>query len=300
MQIHFKNFHGSDRLLDLRRPQIMGILNFTPDSFSDSGQFFSLDKALYQVEKMLNEGANIIDIGGESTRPNAAIVTAEQELERVVPLVEAVRQRFDCLISVDTSKAVVMQETARAGADMINDIRALQEPNALETAARLKLPVCLMHMQGSPQTMQQQPQYDDVVEEVADFLNQRIFACLTHGIEKSHLILDVGFGFGKTVQHNYQLLKHLTQFAQSGYPVLAGLSRKSMIGNVLNKPVEQRVIGSVVGAFIAVKNGAKIIRVHDVGETADMLKIWQAVEECESNELIQTISDKSALHDLSR
>lgn len=281
MQIRFKNFHGSDRLLDLSRPQIMGILNFTPDSFSDSGQFFSLDKALRQVEKMLNKGANIIDIGGESTRPNAAIIPPEQELERVVPLVEAVRQRFDCLISVDTSKAVVMQESAQAGADIINDIRALQEPNALETAAQLKLPVCLMHMQGSPQTMQQHPQYDDVVEEVANFLNQRIFACLNHGIEKSHILLDVGFGFGKTVQHNYQLLKHLKLFSQSGYPILAGLSRKSMIGNVLNKPVEQRVIGSIAGALIAIQNGAKIIRVHDVAETADMLKIWQAIEECE-------------------
>lgn len=279
MQICFKNFHGSDRLLDLSRPQIMGILNFTPDSFSDSGQFFSLDKALRQVEKMLTEGASIIDIGGESTRPNAEPVSLEQELERVVPLVEAVHQRFDCFISVDTSKAVVMQEAAQAGADIINDIRALQEPNALETAARLKLPVCLMHMQGSPQTMQQQPAYDDVVEEVADFLNQRIFACLNHGIEKSHILLDVGFGFGKTVQHNYQLLKHLKVFAQSGYPILAGLSRKSMIGHILNKPVEQRIIGSVAGALIAIQNGANIIRVHDVGETADMLKIWQAMQE---------------------
>ncbi|MBF0786201.1 dihydropteroate synthase [Muribacter muris] len=279
MQICFKNFHGSDRLLDLSRPQIMGILNFTPDSFSDSGQFFSLDKALRQVEKMLTEGASIIDIGGESTRPNAEPVSLEQELDRVVPLVEAVHQQFDCFISVDTSKAVVMQEASQAGADIINDIRALQEPNALETAARLKLPVCLMHMQGSPQTMQQQPEYDDVVEEVADFLNQRIFACLNHGIEKSHILLDVGFGFGKTVQHNYQLLKHLKVFAQSGYPILAGLSRKSMIGHILNKPVEQRVIGSVAGALIAIQNGANIIRVHDVGETADMLKIWQATQE---------------------
>ncbi|KMK52534.1 dihydropteroate synthase [[Actinobacillus] muris] len=279
MQICFKNFHGSDRLLDLSRPQIMGILNFTPDSFSDSGQFFSLDKALRQVEKMLAEGANIIDIGGESTRPNAEQVSLEQELDRVVPLVEAVHQRFDCFISVDTSKAVVMQEAAQAGADIINDIRALQEPNALETAAQLKLPVCLMHMQGSPQTMQQHPAYDDVLEEVADFLNQRIFACLNHGIEKSHILLDVGFGFGKTVQHNYQLLKHLKVFAQSGYPILAGLSRKSMIGHILNKPVEQRTIGSVTGALIAIQNGANIIRVHDVGETADMLKIWQAMQE---------------------
>lgn len=281
MKIHFKNYQQSDRLLDLSRPQIMGILNFTPDSFSDSGRFFTLDKALFQVEKMLNEGAEIIDIGGESTRPNAQIISLDEELNRVVPLVEAVRKRFDCLISVDSSKAEVFRQSAQAGADMLNDIRALQEPNALETAAELGLPVCLMHMQGTPQTMQQQPEYDDVLEEVGDFLNQRIFACLTAGIAKEHIILDVGFGFGKTVQHNYQLLKHLNLFVQSGYPVLAGLSRKSMIGAVLDKPVDQRVIGSVAGALLAVQHGAKIVRVHDVAETADALKIWQAMRECE-------------------
>lgn len=276
MQIHFKNVQKNDRLLDLAKPQIMGILNFTPDSFSDSGKFFSLDKALFQVEKMLNEGANIIDVGGESTRPNAAVVTPEEELERVVPVVEAIHNRFDCLISVDSSKAEVFKQAAKVGMDIINDIRALTEPNALETAAELGLPVCLMHMQGNPQTMQQKPEYDDVLEEVADFLNQRIFACMTAGISKEHIILDPGFGFGKTVKHNYQLLKHFKAFVDSGFPVLAGLSRKSMIGAVLDKPVEQRVVGSVTAALIAVQNGAKILRVHDVAETADMLKIWQA------------------------
>lgn len=281
MQINYKNFQGSDRLLDLSSPKIMGILNFTPDSFSDSGKFFTLDKALFQVEKMLNDGADIIDIGGESTRSNAEIVTLEQELERVVPLVEAVRKRFDCLISVDSSKAEVFRQSALVGADILNDIRALQEPNALETAVELGLPVCLMHMQGTPQNMQQNPEYDDVVEEVADFLNQRIFACTMAGIPKEHIILDVGFGFGKTVQHNYQLLKHLNAFVASGYPVLAGLSRKSMIGNVVNKPVDQRVAGSIAGALLAVQNGAKIVRVHDVAETADALKVWQAMNECE-------------------
>ena len=281
MQINYKNFQGSDRLLDLSSPKIMGILNFTPDSFSDSGKFFTLDKALFQVEKMLNDGADIIDIGGESTRQNAEIVTLEQEWERVVPLVEAVRKRFDCLISVDSSKAEVFRQSALVGADILNDIRALQEPNALETAVELGLPVCLMHMQGTPQNMQQNPEYDDVVEEVADFLNQRIFACTMAGIPKEHIILDVGFGFGKTVQHNYQLLKHLNAFVASGYPVLAGLSRKSMIGNVINKPVDQRVAGSIAGALLAVQNGAKIVRVHDVAETADALKVWQAMNECE-------------------
>lgn len=281
MKIHYKNFQKTDRLLDLTSPKIMGILNFTPDSFSDSGKFFTLDKALFQVEKMLNDGADIIDIGGESTRQNAEIVTLEQEWERVVPLVEAVRKRFDCLISVDSSKAEVFRQSALVGADILNDIRALQEPNALETAVELGLPVCLMHMQGTPQNMQQNPEYDDVVEEVADFLNQRIFACTMAGIPKEHIILDVGFGFGKTVQHNYQLLKHLNAFVASGYPVLAGLSRKSMIGNVINKPVDQRVAGSIAGALLAVQNGAKIVRVHDVAETADALKVWQAMQNCE-------------------
>lgn len=277
MKIQFKNYQNRDRILDLTSPKIMGILNFTPDSFSDSGKFFTLDKALFQVEKMLNDGADIIDIGGESTRPNAEIISLEEELKRVVPLVDAVRQRFDCLISVDSSKAEVFRQSAQAGADILNDVRALQEPNALETAAELGLPVCIMHMQGTPQTMQQNPDYDDIVEEVGDFLNQRIFACLTAGIPKEHIILDVGFGFGKTVQHNYQLLKHLNVFVQSGYSVLAGLSRKSMIGAVLDKPVEQRVIGSVAGALLAVQNGAQIVRVHDVAETADALKIWNAM-----------------------
>lgn len=279
MKIHFQNAQKKARLLDLTQPQIMGILNVTPDSFSDSGQFFSLDKALFQTEKMLNEGASIIDIGGESTRPDALLVSLEEELERVIPVVEAVRSRFDCLISVDSSKAEVFKQAAKVGMDMINDVRALTEPNALETAVDLALPVCLMHMQGSPQTMQQNPEYDDVLEEVADFLNQRIFACMSAGMPKSHIILDPGFGFGKTVKHNYQLLKHLKAFVDSGFPVLAGLSRKSMIGAVLDKPVEQRMVGSVVGALLAAQHGAKILRVHDVAETAEALKIWQAMLE---------------------
>ncbi len=278
MEIHFKNQQQQPRLIDLRQVQIMGILNFTPDSFSDSGKFFSLDKALVQVEKMLNDGAYIIDIGGESTRYNAPIVSEAEELDRVIPLIEAVRQRFDCLISVDSSKPVVFREAARAGVDMLNDIRALTEPQALETAAELALPVCLMHMQGTPQTMQQAPHYDDLLDDVADFLNKRIFACLQAGIEQSHIILDPGFGFGKTVEHNFALLKHLNAFVASGFPVLAGLSRKSMIGAVTNQPVEKRLVGSVAGALLAAQNGAKILRVHDVEATADALKVWQAMQ----------------------
>ena len=268
--------YANNKVLDLNVPQIMGILNFTPDSFSDSGQFYQLDKALIQIEKMLQAGASIIDIGGESTRPNADEVTLEQELERVVPLVEAVRKRFDCWISVDTSKAQVMVESAKVGMDLINDIRALQEPQALETALGLGLPVCLMHMQGQPRTMQANPYYDDVVGEVLEFLQKRTALYLKAGMKPENIIWDVGFGFGKTVQHNYKLLQQLARFAAEGFPLLAGLSRKSMIGAVLDKTVEQRAMGSVAGALIAAMNGATILRVHDVEQTADALKIWQA------------------------
>lgn len=268
--------YANNKVLDLTFPKIMGILNFTPDSFSDSGQFYQLDKALVQVEKMLAAGAEIIDIGGESTRPNADEVSVEQELERVVPLVEAVHQRFDCWISVDTSKPQVMLESAQVGMDLINDIRALQEPNALETAVKLGLPVCLMHMQGQPRTMQSNPHYEDVVVEVLQFLQNRTALCVQAGVKKENILWDVGFGFGKSVQHNYRLLQQLAQFAVHGYPVLAGLSRKSMIGAVLDKCVEQRVAGSTSGALIAAMNGATILRVHDVEETADVLKVWQA------------------------
>ena len=271
--------YANNKCLDLSFPQIMGILNFTPDSFSDSGQFFSLDKALFQVEKMLKEGATIIDIGGESTRPMAEEVPETEELQRVIPLVEAVQKRFDCWISVDTSKAIVMQEAAKVGVDLINDIRALREPGALEIAGQLNLPTCIMHMQGQPRTMQTNPHYDDVVQDVYQFLNDRTQACLAAGIAKENIIWDMGFGFGKTVQHNYKLLQQLAHFCERGYPVLAGLSRKSMIGAVLDKPVTERVVGSVAGALIAAQNGATILRVHDVAETADALKVWQATQQ---------------------
>ena len=271
--------YANNKCLDLSFPQIMGILNFTPDSFSDSGQFFSLDKALFQVEKMLKEGATIIDIGGESTRPMAEEVPETEELQRVIPLVEAVQKRFDCWISVDTSKAIVMQEAAKVGMDLINDIRALREPGALEIAGQLNLPTCIMHMQGQPRTMQTNPHYDDVVQDVYQFLEARTKACLDAGIAKENIIWDMGFCFGKTVQHNYKLLQQLSHFCESGYPVLVGLSRKSMIGAVLDKPVTERVVGSVAGALIAAQNGATILRVHDVAATADALKVWQATQQ---------------------
>ena len=269
---------ANNKTLDLSTPKIMGILNFTPDSFSDSGKFFQLDKALFQVETMLKQGASIIDIGGESTRPMAEEVTLEEELDRVVPLVEAVRKRFDCWISVDSSKAQVMQEAAKVGMDLINDIRALQEPDALQTAVRLALPVCIMHMQGQPRTMQLNPHYDDVVADVLKFMQQRTEQCLASGIKKENLIWDPGFCFGKSVQHNYCLLQQFAVFCEQGFPVLAGISRKSMIGAVLDKSVEQRTVGSVAAALIAAMKGASILRVHDVGETADALKIWLATQ----------------------
>jgi len=216
---------------------------------------------------MLKEGATIIDIGGESTRPMAEEVPETEELQRVIPLVEAVQKRFDCWISVDTSKAIVMQEAAKVGMDLINDIR------------QLNLPTCIMHMQGQPRTMQTNPHYDDVVQDVYQFLETRTQACLEAGIAKENIIWDMGFGFGKTVQHNYKLLQQLAHFCESGYPILAGLSRKSMIGAVLDKLVTERVVGSVAGALIAAQNGAKILRVHDVAATADALKVWQATQQ---------------------
>ncbi|EIJ68348.1 dihydropteroate synthase [Pasteurella bettyae] len=268
--------YANNKVLDLSTPQIMGILNFTPDSFSDSGKFYQLDKAIEQTEKMLKAGASIIDVGGESTRPNAEEVSLEQELDRVVPVVEAISQRFDCWISVDTSKPPVMKESAKVGMDMINDIRALQEPHALEVAVELGLPTCIMHMQGQPRTMQQNPQYDDVVTDVLNFLQNRTAVCLQAGMKSENIIWDMGFGFGKSVQHNYKLLQQLARFAVHGYPVLAGLSRKSMLGAVLNKTVTERTVGSATAALISAMNGATILRVHDVDETADALKIWQA------------------------
>lgn len=267
-----------NRTLDLSTPQIMGILNVTPDSFSDSGKFYQLDNALFHAEQMLADGATIIDIGGESTRPMAAEVSLEEELNRVVPLVEAVRRRFDCWISVDTSKAQVMREAAKVGMNLINDIRSLSEENALQTAVELDMPVCIMHMQGQPRTMQHNPHYQDVVQEVLDYLLQRAQECISAGIKPAHLILDPGFGFGKSVQHNYQLLQQLNRFCQHGYPVLAGLSRKSMIGQVLDKTVEQRMVGSVAATLLAAINGATILRVHDVAAMSDALKIWQAMQ----------------------
>lgn len=266
------------RKLDLRQPVVMGILNVTPDSFSDGGKYHQLDAALYQAEQMLNDGAVILDVGGESTRPGAADVSEADELQRVVPVIEALRQRFDCVISVDSSKAAVMSAAVQAGADMLNDVRALQEPGALQVAVTAQLPVCLMHMQGAPRVMQHAPQYRDVVAEVTQFLLQRAAECQQAGVRKEHIILDPGFGFGKSLAHNYELLKQLDSVCADGYPVLAGMSRKSMIGQLLNEPVEQRLAGSLACATIAALKGARIIRVHDVKETVQAVRVVTAMQ----------------------
>ncbi|MDX3772938.1 dihydropteroate synthase [Chromatiaceae bacterium AAb-1] len=265
------------RTLDLSRPAVMGILNATPDSFSDGGKYRQLDTALKQAEKMLHDGAAILDIGGESTRPGATDVSATEELDRVIPLIEAVRQRFDCVISVDTCKTAVMSAAVQAGADIINDIRALQDDGAVQLAAALQVPVCLMHMQGAPRTMQQAPQYQNVTEDVYQFLLQRVAICENAGIPRSQLILDPGFGFGKNLQHNYQLLQQLNVFIDTGLPVLAGMSRKSMIGQLLDVPVTERLAGSLACAAVAALKGAQIIRVHDVKETVQAVRVATAV-----------------------
>ncbi|MBE3651982.1 dihydropteroate synthase [Vibrio navarrensis] len=264
--------------LDLSTPKIMGILNVTPDSFSDGGQFTHLDAALRQAEKLTQAGATIIDIGGESTRPGAPEVSLEEELTRVIPVVKAIRANSDVWISVDTSKAEVMRQAIEAGADLINDIRALQEPGALEIAAKAQVPICLMHMQGQPRSMQHSPNYQDVLQEVGEFLRERVKVCEQAGIAKELLILDPGFGFGKTIEHNYHLLAHLESFHQFGLPLLAGMSRKSMIFKLLDKKPADCMVASVTCATIAALKGAQIIRVHDVEETVEAMKIIQMME----------------------
>ncbi|MBI3771998.1 MAG: dihydropteroate synthase [Gammaproteobacteria bacterium] len=263
--------------LDFTYPQIMGILNVTPDSFSDGGCYVAPEIAVERALAMVEEGADIIDIGGESTRPGAQPVTVVDEIARVVPVIKAIRQHSNVPISVDTSKPAVMRAAVAAGASMINDVRALQEEGALAAAAELNVPVCLMHMQGEPRTMQADPHYDDVVAEVFHFLEQRINAALAAGIARHHLLIDPGFGFGKTLAHNLLLLKELNRFKALGVPLLVGISRKAMIGQILGKPVEQRLYGSLAAAVLALSQGADILRVHDVAATVDVLRVWRAV-----------------------
>ena len=255
----------------------MGILNVTPDSFSDGGRFVDRERALAHARQMVADGADVIDIGGESTRPGAAPVPVDAELERVVPLVEAMAHE-GILVSVDTRKPAVMRAVLAAGAGMINDVRALQEPGAVDVAAASAAAVCLMHMQGEPRTMQREPQYANVVTEVRDFLVGRARACEAAGIARGRIVIDPGFGFGKTVAHNLALLRGLRLVAETGYPVLAGLSRKSMLGGFAGRDANKRAAASVAAALAAVARGAGIVRVHDVRETVDALKVWHAIE----------------------
>ena len=264
------------KILDLSRPAVMGVLNVTPDSFSDGGRYLQLDAALRHAEAMVEEGAALIDIGGESTRPGAPPVSVQEELDRVLPVVERLARELPVPLSVDTSKPEIIREAARAGAGLINDVRALRLPGALEAAAASRLPVCLMHMQGEPGTMQQQPIYIDVAAEVRAFLAERIRVCERAGIPRERILVDPGFGFGKTLDHNLALLRHLGRFTDLAAGVLVGVSRKSMIGLLLNAPVGERLAGSLAAAVIAFWQGANILRAHDVRETVQALCVCAA------------------------
>ena len=265
--------------LEIPSPSVMGILNVTPDSFSDGGRFVDIDDACRQAESMARQGASIIDVGGESTRPGAAEVGEAEEIDRVMPVIEALRSTADLAISVDTSKAAVMRAAVAAGAAMINDVLALQEPGALKAAAELDVAVCLMHMQGRPRTMQKNPQYDDVTADVREFLECRANECIDAGVRRENIAVDPGFGFGKTRDHNIELLANLRQLRDLDLPILVGLSRKSTLGEITGRELDERVAASISAAVIAVMQGAQIVRAHDVRETVDALKIAHAVME---------------------
>ena len=261
-------------LLESDRPLVMGILNVTPDSFSDGGKFLNLGKALSRAHRMAKDGADIIDVGGESTRPGATNVGTQLECDRVIPVIEAIRSEMEVPLSCDTSKPEVMRIAAAAGIDMINDVRALRREGALEYASLSKLPVCLMHMQGEPDTMQKNPVYENLSLEIRHFFEERIAACIASGIERDKLILDVGFGFGKLPEHNLTLVNRLNSFLDFDLPLLVGISRKTTIGQIVN----DRLTGSLVAGLIALERGAKIIRVHDVAETAAAVRVWRSIQ----------------------
>ena len=275
-----KTLNCGGKILDITQPHVMGILNVTPDSFSDGGIFLSVESAVAQARRMVEEGAAIIDVGGESTRPGATAVTSWQEIDRVLPVIEAIHRELPVIISIDTSKPDVMRAAVAAGAGMINDVRALREEGALQAAVRCAVPVCLMHMQGEPRSMQQAPQYDDVVAEIKAFLAERIAVCVAAGIPREQMIIDPGFGFGKALGHNLRLFKYLDMFQEIGLPMLVGVSRKSMISAVLANQVEQRLPASIALAALAVWQGAMIIRAHDVRATADAVNMIWAVRTC--------------------
>ena len=257
-------------------PRVMGVLNVTPDSFSDGGRWSDREAALRHAADMVREGADIIDVGGESTRPGAEAVSEQQELDRVIPVLEALAGEFDVTLSVDTSKAAVMRAAVAAGAGMLNDVFALRQPGALAAAADLEVPVCLMHMQGEPRSMQADPHYEDVVAEVERFLLERADTAQAAGISRELIMLDPGFGFGKTPAHNLALLRSLPRLVRAGYPVLAGLSRKRLLETLTGRSVDQRLAGSLALALAAARGGASIIRVHDVPETVDVLRVMAA------------------------
>jgi len=262
--------------LALDRPLIMAVVNITPDSFSDGGRFYNPSEAIAGAHRLIDEGADMLDIGGESSRPGAEAVDASEELQRILPVITALRD-VAVPISVDTSKPAVMRAALDAGASMVNDIEALQVPGALAVMAASDAAVCLMHMQGRPRNMQQAPQYEDVVAEVSAFLNGRAEAAMAAGIARERIVIDPGFGFGKSVEHNLELLRHLRRFTEAGFPVLAGWSRKSTLGAITGRPVEQRLHASVAAALLAVERGASIVRVHDVAATRDALAVWMAL-----------------------
>src|SRR5450830_39911 len=263
--------------LNLNRPHVMGIVNITPDSFSDGGKFASTNLAIDHALQLIADGADILDIGGESTRPGATPVSLEEELSRGIPVIQALSKISTVPISIDTYKPQVMREAIAAGADIVNDIRALQEDGALDIVANSNAGVCLMHMQGTPQTMQLDPSYVDVVMEVKQFLMDRLNAALSHGIDKNRIVLDPGFGFGKTRAHNIALIQHLGQFNDIGQPLLVGLSRKSVLGSIAGGDEQQRLHAGIAASVISAMKGAKIVRVHDVKATADALKVVAAV-----------------------
>jgi len=274
-----KTLDCAGRLLDLSRPQVMGILNITPDSFSDGGDFLDLAKAAVRGAQMVEEGAAIIDVGGESTRPGAVAVPLDEELRRVIPVIEALREEVPVPVSIDTRKPEVMQAAVAAGAGLINDVNALQEPGAVAMAASLKVPVCLMHMQGVPESMQESPAYDNVLTEVTGFLTGRAAVCMQQGIPRERILLDPGFGFGKTTTHNLQLLQQLECLVATGFPLLVGLSRKSLIGKVLGLPVDKRLYPGLALAVLAVWKGAAVVRCHDVRETREAIDMCRAVRD---------------------
>ena len=269
--------HCGQFILDLTSPRVMGILNVTPDSFSDGGHYSQTDIAVTQAYKFIEEGADIIDIGGESTRPNAEPVSLQEELDRVIPVIESLASKVDIPISIDTYKPAVMRAAIAAGASIANDVKALQEAAAIEAVANADVAVCLMHMQGEPQNMQDDPHYDDVVKDVVTFLLDRVAICEQAGIQKNRLLIDPGFGFGKTRIHNITLIQQLNTLVNTGYPVLVGLSRKSVLGQMTGNDIDARLYASVSAAVVSAMNGAKILRVHDVKATVEALKVVTAI-----------------------